>query len=67
VGALTTVAGDDPRSALLGADGDARVKVDAEVMIDTDSDEGPAEDEEEDDDSDAVDDATECSALDPLD
>lgn len=66
MGALTTAAGDDRRSAeLLGADEDAG------VVIDADSDEGPteveeAEDEEEDDDSDAVDDPPECSALDPL-
>jgi hypothetical protein len=43
------------------------VEVDAGVVVDADSDECPAEDEEEDDDSDAVDDAPECSAVDPLD
>jgi hypothetical protein len=68
VGALTTVAGDDTRSAeLFGADEDAGVEVDARVVIDADSDECPAEDEDGDGDSDAVTDAPERSAVDPLD
>jgi hypothetical protein len=60
VGALTTAADDDARSAtLLGADEDAKVEIDA------DSDEGPSEDGEEDDDSDDVD-TPECLALNPV-
>jgi hypothetical protein len=60
-------ADDNTRSAtLLGADEDAGVEIDAEVVMDADSDEGPAEDEEEDDGSDAADDPPECSALDPV-